>query len=255
MPFYRNGWVPRYTNANITITLPDIYSVFDVGYLALWNELFILDLGHVFFNLTGKNIPPSFDNETFVAVPPFIPVNVIWLYNGFSFAKDYGVNAKGVDAINTKQILIEEFSFNGGCTDAYFWVGAQGSTVENGQLPYVDVVNGFYRVQRLPSPNGDRDTPLLRYYKTNVTLTVQGNLTLYDLDYFGLWCDSFETPKAIASTSLYRLQEIKYVGYLQVYTGEESGPSKEQLEKERVNNYLTKIWRNFFACFWIFCRD
>lgn len=40
--------------------------------------------------------------------------------------------------------------------DAYFWVGAQGSTVENGQLPYVDVVNGFYRVQRLPSPNGDR---------------------------------------------------------------------------------------------------
>lgn len=68
MLFYRNGWVPRYKNANITITLPDIYSVFDVGYLALWNELFILDLGHVFFNLTGKNIPPSFDNETFVAV-------------------------------------------------------------------------------------------------------------------------------------------------------------------------------------------
>lgn len=60
--------------------------------------------------------------------------------------------------------------------DAKFWAG-------RGPKP---TPNGF----RIPDENG-RILPLVRYDKKTIVLTLPDTLTIFDIDYFGVWCEAF----------------------------------------------------------------
>lgn len=43
---------------------------------------------------------------------------------------------------------------------------------------------------RVPDENG-KELPLRRYRRKTVVLTLPGDLTVFDIDYFGIWCEAF----------------------------------------------------------------
>lgn len=60
--------------------------------------------------------------------------------------------------------------------DAKFWVG-------RGEKPSPNGV-------RIPDENG-RITPLRRYERKTIVLTLPGDLTIFDIGHFGVWCEAF----------------------------------------------------------------
>lgn len=43
---------------------------------------------------------------------------------------------------------------------------------------------------RIPDENGKED-PLRRYDKKTIVLTLPGDLTVFDIGHFGVWCEAF----------------------------------------------------------------
>lgn len=60
--------------------------------------------------------------------------------------------------------------------DAKFWVGRGEKPTPNGV--------------RIPDENG-RVTPLRRYERKTIVLTLPGDLTIFDIGHFGVWCEAF----------------------------------------------------------------
>lgn len=60
--------------------------------------------------------------------------------------------------------------------DAKFWVG-------RGAKPSPQGI-------RIPDENG-KETPLRRYDKKTIVLTLPGDLTVFDIGHFGVWCEAF----------------------------------------------------------------
>lgn len=60
--------------------------------------------------------------------------------------------------------------------DAKFWVGYGDKPTQNGI--------------RIPDENG-RVTPLARYERKTIVLTLPGDLTIFDIGHFGVWCEAF----------------------------------------------------------------
>lgn len=60
--------------------------------------------------------------------------------------------------------------------DAKFWVGHGDKPTPNGV--------------RIPDENG-RVTPLTRYDRKTIVLTLPGDLTIFDIGHFGVWCEAF----------------------------------------------------------------
>lgn len=60
--------------------------------------------------------------------------------------------------------------------DAKFWAGSGPKPSPRGI--------------RIPDENG-KETPLRRYDRKTVVLTLPGDLTVFDLGHFGIWCEAF----------------------------------------------------------------
>ena len=61
-------------------------------------------------------------------------------------------------------------------TDAKFWVG-------RGNRPSPQGI-------RVPDENG-KEVPLRRYDRKTIVLTLPGDLTVFDIGHFGVWCEAF----------------------------------------------------------------
>lgn len=61
-------------------------------------------------------------------------------------------------------------------SDAKFWVGRSLKPSPQGI--------------RVPDENG-RESPLRRYDRKTVVLTLPGDLTVFDIGHFGIWCEAF----------------------------------------------------------------
>lgn len=60
--------------------------------------------------------------------------------------------------------------------DAKFWVGRGSKPSPQGL--------------RIPDENG-KETPLRRYDHKTIVLTLPGDLTVFDIGHFGVWCEAF----------------------------------------------------------------
>lgn len=78
--------------------------------------------------------------------------------------------------VDAQTLLVPNFSYDGDAPDAKFWVG-------RGPKPSPQGI-------RIPDENG-KENPLRRYDKKTIVLTLPGDLTVFDIGHFGVWCEAF----------------------------------------------------------------
>ncbi|XP_060528014.1 protein Skeletor, isoforms B/C isoform X2 [Cylas formicarius] len=147
--------IRRYRKEGVTITLPEGKTLSSIKIFYVWCEEFDVNFGDVKIS------------------------------QGFDFPRPQKIDAlKGVHSISSDNIvivdaqtlLIPNLYYDGEAPDAKFWVG-------RGPKPSPQGI-------RVPDENG-KEVPLRRYNGKTVVLTLPGDLTVFDIGHFGIWCEQF----------------------------------------------------------------
>ncbi|XP_045115427.1 protein Skeletor, isoforms B/C-like isoform X1 [Portunus trituberculatus] len=145
-----------YRNKDVTLTLPEGKTLKDIKWISIWCRAYSIDFGHV---MVSKNLdyprPQKVD-----ALPTF----------------QHDLSSDRVVVVDAQTFLIPNFNYDGQAPDAYFWVG-KGSRPDN---------NGIV----VPDENGSEE-PLKKYSGKTIVITLPGELTVFDVDYLGVWCRAF----------------------------------------------------------------
>ncbi|XP_067142966.1 protein Skeletor, isoforms B/C-like isoform X2 [Centruroides vittatus] len=146
----------EYKGKDIIITLPEGKKIKDIKWLSVWCEKFSVNFGSV-------EIPENFQPPEEKNLGP-LP----------SLA--HGVKSGPVIIKNIKTIFISNLYYDGAAPDAFFLVG-------KGNEPH-----GMGT--KVPDENGSL-SKLKGYTGKDVLLTLPGNLTIFDIEWFGLYCIMF----------------------------------------------------------------
>lgn len=150
-----SGVLRRYRNKDITLSLPEGKTLRDIKWFSVWCDEFSVNFGDI-------SIPKNFDFPRPYKLAPLKGV--------------HGVSSDNIVVVDAQTILIPNFSYDGEAPDAKFWVGRGDKPTPNGI--------------RIPDENG-RITPLQRYERKTIVLTLPGDLTIFDIGHFGVWCEAF----------------------------------------------------------------
>ncbi|XP_077992394.1 protein Skeletor, isoforms B/C-like [Glandiceps talaboti] len=148
----RSSRLGAYDNQDIIITLPEGSTINDFKWIAVWCRQYTANFGQV-------NIPDNFDAPSELDLGEFSQLA-------------HGLRGH-VYIVDAKTFRIENLHYDGNGPDAYFWVGT-------GPSPHV---NGI----RIPDENG-RLTRLYAYNGQTVSITMQDDLTVFDIDWLSMWC-------------------------------------------------------------------
>uniref|UniRef100_A0A8D8BRL3 Protein Skeletor, isoforms D/E n=1 Tax=Culex pipiens TaxID=7175 RepID=A0A8D8BRL3_CULPI len=151
----RSGVLRKYRNEDITLSLPEGKTLRDVRWFSVWCDDFSVNFGDVV-------IPNSLDFPR--------PTKIGQL------AGIHDVGSDQIVIVDAQTLLIPNFNYDGEAPDAKFWVG-------RGAKPSPQGI-------RIPDENG-KETPLRRYDKKTIVLTLPGDLTVFDIGHFGVWCEAF----------------------------------------------------------------
>ncbi|KAJ8972482.1 hypothetical protein NQ317_006022 [Molorchus minor] len=88
----------------------------------------------------------------------------------------HAITSDNIVIVDAQTLLIPNLSYDGEAPDAKFWVG-------KGTKPSPQGI-------RVPDENG-KEVPLRRYDRKTVVLTLPGDLTVFDINHFGIWCEQF----------------------------------------------------------------
>lgn len=152
-----SGVIKRYRNKDITLSLPEGKTLRDIKWFSVWCDDFSVNFGDV-------TIPKNLDFPR--------PQKITALGVG----SVHGVSSENIVVVDAQTLLVPNFSYDGDAPDAKFWVG-------RGQKPSPQGI-------RIPDENG-KENPLRRYDKKTIVLTLPGELTVFDIGHFGVWCEAF----------------------------------------------------------------
>ncbi|XP_072933171.1 protein Skeletor, isoforms B/C isoform X3 [Epargyreus clarus] len=150
-----SGPLRRYRGEGITLSLPDGKSLKDVNWFSIWCDEYAINFGSV-------DIPRSLEYPK--------PAKVGGLRGV------HGVSSDPVVVVDAQTLLVPNFSYDGEAPDAKFWVG-------RGDKPSPQGI-------RIPDENG-KESPLRKYDKKTIVLTLPGELTVFDIGHFAVWCEEF----------------------------------------------------------------
>ncbi|CAH1404632.1 unnamed protein product [Nezara viridula] len=150
-----NGVLKKYNKKHITITLPEGKNLNNIRWFSVWCEEFAVNFGDI-------QIPRGLDFPKPQKISPLAGV--------------HAVSSENIVIVDAQTLLIPSFSYDGEAPDAKFWVG-------RGQKPSPQGI-------RVPDENG-KQTPLRRYDRKTIVLTLPGDLTIFDIGHFGVWCEAF----------------------------------------------------------------
>ncbi|KAK3915805.1 Protein Skeletor, isoforms D/E, partial [Frankliniella fusca] len=145
----------RYRGKHVTITLPEGKTLHQLKWFAIWCEEFSVNFGDV-------RIPKNLE------LPKPHKIG--------SLSGIHGVSSDPVVVVDAQTLLVPSFSYDGEAPDAKFWVG-------RGPKPSPQGI-------RVPDENG-KEVPLRRYEQKTLVLTLPGDLTVFDIGHFGVWCEAF----------------------------------------------------------------
>ncbi|XP_049281488.1 protein Skeletor, isoforms B/C isoform X1 [Anopheles funestus] len=151
----RAGVLRRYRNEDITLSLPEGKTLRDIRWFSVWCDDFSVNFGDV-----------QIRNDLDFPRPTKIA--------GLSGVHD--VTSDNIVIVDAQTLLVPNFSYDGEAPDAKFWVGRGPAPTSQGI--------------RIPDENG-KETPLRRYDKKTIVLTLPGDLTVFDIGHFGVWCEAF----------------------------------------------------------------
>ncbi|KAF5296682.1 hypothetical protein FQR65_LT10223 [Abscondita terminalis] len=147
--------IRRYRKENVILTLPEGKTLNSIKWFSVWCEEFTVNFGDV-------KIPRNFDYPRPRKVDALRGV--------------HGVSSDNIAIVDAQTLLVPNFSYDGEAPDAKFWVG-------RGSKPSPQGI-------RVPDENG-KEEPLRRYDRKTVVLTLPGDLTIFDIGHFGIWCEAF----------------------------------------------------------------
>ncbi|XP_055385221.1 protein Skeletor, isoforms B/C isoform X2 [Condylostylus longicornis] len=145
----------RYRNKDITLSLPEGKTLRDVKWFSFWCDEFAVNFGDV-------RIPANLDYPKPQKISALKGV--------------HAVSSDNIVIVDAQTLLIPNFSYDGEAPDAKFWVGRGTKPSPQGL--------------RIPDENG-KETPLRQYDKKTIVLTLPGDLTVFDIGHFGVWCEAF----------------------------------------------------------------
>ncbi|KAB7495687.1 Protein Skeletor, partial [Armadillidium nasatum] len=88
---------------------------------------------------------------------------------------NHGVSSDKIVVVDAQTFLIPNFYYDGLAPDAFFWAGKGKPDTEG---------------IRVPDENGSLE-PLKKYSGKTIVITLPGDLTVFDIDYLGVWCRAF----------------------------------------------------------------
>ncbi|XP_048001741.1 protein Skeletor, isoforms D/E isoform X2 [Leguminivora glycinivorella] len=145
----------KYRGEGIALSLPDNLTLKDVRWFAVWCDEYSVNFGDV-------RIPRDLEYPKPAKVGALRGV--------------HGVSSDPVVVVDAQTLLVPNFSYDGEAPDAKFWVG-------RGSKPSPAGV-------RIPDENG-KEAPLRKYDRKTIVLTLPGELTVFDIGHFGVWCEAF----------------------------------------------------------------
>ncbi|XP_053691292.1 protein Skeletor, isoforms B/C-like [Sabethes cyaneus] len=151
----RSGILRKYRNEDITLSLPEGKTLRDIRWFSIWCDDFSVNFGDVVIR-----------NDLDFPRPTKIG----------QLEGVHDVGSDNIVIVDAQTLLIPNFNYDGEAPDAKFWVG-------RGPKPSPQGI-------RIPDENG-KETPLRRYDKKTIVLTLPGDLTVFDIGHFGVWCEAF----------------------------------------------------------------
>ncbi|XP_055540435.1 protein Skeletor, isoforms B/C isoform X2 [Wyeomyia smithii] len=151
----RSGILRKYRNEDITLSLPEGKTLRDIRWFSIWCDDFSVNFGDVVIR-----------NDLDFPRPTKIG----------QLSGVHDVSSESIVIVDAQTLLIPNFNYDGEAPDAKFWVG-------RGPKPSPQGI-------RIPDENG-KETPLRRYDKKTIVLTLPGDLTVFDIGHFGVWCEAF----------------------------------------------------------------
>ncbi|XP_063389270.1 uncharacterized protein LOC134675052 isoform X4 [Cydia fagiglandana] len=145
----------KYRGEGVALSLPDNLTLKDIKWFAVWCDEYSVNFGDV-------RIPRDLEYPKPAKVGALRGV--------------HGVSSDPVVVVDAQTLLVPNFSYDGGAPDAKFWVG-------RGSKPSPAGV-------RIPDENG-KEAPLRKYDRKTIVLTLPGELTVFDIGHFGVWCEAF----------------------------------------------------------------
>ncbi|XP_061723466.1 protein Skeletor, isoforms D/E isoform X1 [Cydia pomonella] len=145
----------KYRGEGVALALPDNLTLKDIRWFAVWCDEYAVNFGDV-------RIPRDLEYPKPAKVGALRGV--------------HGVSSDPVVVVDAQTLLVPNFSYDGEAPDAKFWVG-------RGSKPSPAGV-------RIPDENG-KEAPLRRYDRKTIVLTLPGELTVFDIGHFGVWCEAF----------------------------------------------------------------
>nr|XP_023012990.1 protein Skeletor, isoforms B/C-like [Leptinotarsa decemlineata] len=147
--------IRRYRKEGVTLTLPEGKTLSNIKIFYVWCEDFDVNFGDV-------KIPRAFDYPRPQKIQPLKGV--------------HSITSDNIVVVDAQTLLVPNLSYDGEAPDAKFWVGP-------GSKPSPQGI-------RVPDENG-KEVPLRRYDRKTVVLTLPGDLTVFDIGHFGIWCEQF----------------------------------------------------------------
>ncbi|XP_063541706.1 uncharacterized protein LOC134750472 isoform X4 [Cydia strobilella] len=145
----------KYRGEGVALALPDNLTLKDIRWFAVWCDEYSVNFGDV-------RIPRDLEYPKPAKVGALRGV--------------HGVSSDPVVVVDAQTLLVPNFSYDGEAPDAKFWVG-------RGSKPSPAGV-------RIPDENG-KEAPLRKYDRKTIVLTLPGELTVFDIGHFGVWCEAF----------------------------------------------------------------
>ncbi|XP_042862288.1 protein Skeletor, isoforms B/C-like [Penaeus japonicus] len=147
----------RMDRENILLHLPPGLKVTDMKWLSVWCRRFTVDFGHVYF-------PENMDPPRKRTLPEFQRLG-------------HGIRSGNITILDAKTFYIPNLHYDGLGPGAYFWVGKGTKPDPKGH--------------KIPNEMGSMDV-LRAYEGEDIELQLPENLTVYDIDYLGVWCVQFK---------------------------------------------------------------
>ncbi|KAI1303214.1 Protein Skeletor, isoforms B/C [Halotydeus destructor] len=147
----------RYRNKSVLLTLPDGKKVSDIKWISVWCRDFAANFGHI-------DIPDGFvapQEHNLGRIPTLA----------------HGTSADSVIIKDIRTIQINNLRYDGAGPDAFFLVG-KGEKVDH------------QNAIKLPDEKGSM-TKLKAYRGQDITLRLPHNITVFDIDWFALYCIRF----------------------------------------------------------------
>ncbi|XP_042228432.1 protein Skeletor, isoforms B/C-like [Homarus americanus] len=149
--------LPRIDGKNILLHLPPGIKVTEMKWFSVWCRRFTVDFGHV-------TIPENLDPPRKRVLPEFQRLA-------------HGLRSGNITILDARTFYIPNLHYDGLGPDAYFWVGKGPKPDPKGH--------------KIPNEMGSLD--ILRTYEgEDIELQLPENLTVYDIDYLGIWCVTYK---------------------------------------------------------------